>query len=84
MTLNNKAISALRAVHNEQPNERQCSVQTPFRGLNTERAERTGDNIGRRRVGRPRVTGRGLWFLIKYAEYATFRKIDHFLLFTQF
>ena len=45
-----KVSAGLRAVQNEQPNERQCSVQTPFRGLNTERAERTGDNIGRKRV----------------------------------
>jgi hypothetical protein len=37
----------LRAVHNEQPNERQCSGPPPFRGVNTERAERTEDNIGR-------------------------------------
>ena len=58
-----KVSAGLRAVQNEQPNERQCSVQPPFRGVNTERAERTRDNIGRIRVGRPRVRGRGLWIL---------------------
>ena len=50
-----KVSAGLRAVQNEQPNERQCSVQPPFRGVNTERAERTRDNIGRIRVGRPRA-----------------------------
>jgi len=45
-----KVSAGLRAVQNEQPNERQCSVQPPFRGVNTERAERTGENIGRIRL----------------------------------
>ena len=56
-----KVSEGLRAVQNEQPNERQCSVQPPFRGVNTERAERTGGNIGRIRVRGPWVTSRGLW-----------------------
>ena len=73
-----KVSAGLRAVQNEQPNERQCSSSPPFRGVNAERAERTGDNIGGIRVCGPPVMGRGLWFL---AKYAAFRKKDHSLLF---
>ena len=47
-----KVSAGLRAVQNEQPNKRQCSVQPPFRGVNTERAERTRDNTVRIRVRR--------------------------------
>ena len=42
-----KVSAGLRAVQFEQPNERQCSGSPPFRGVNTERAERTGDIIGK-------------------------------------
>ena len=52
-----KVSAGLRAVQNEQPNERQCSSSPPFRGVNTERAERTGSNIGRIRV-------RGPWAMV--------------------
>ena len=41
-----KVSAGLRDVHNEQPNERQCSGSPPFRGVNTEQAERTEDKIG--------------------------------------
>ncbi len=57
-----KVSVGLRAVQNEQPNERQCSASPPFRGVNAGRAERTRDNVGRIRVRGLRVTGRGLWF----------------------
>ena len=50
-----KVSAGLRAVQNEQPNERQCSSSPPFRGVNAERAERTGDNIGRIRVCGPQA-----------------------------
>ena len=48
-----KVSAGLRAVQNEQPNERQCSSSPPFRGVNTELAERKGDNIGKIRVRGP-------------------------------
>ena len=41
-----KVSKGLRAVQFVQPNERQCSSSPPFRGVNTERAEQTRDNIG--------------------------------------
>ena len=47
-----KVSAGLRAVQNEQPNERQCSSSPPFRGVNTERAGRTRDNIGKIRERR--------------------------------
>ena len=45
-----KVAAGLRAIQNEQPVERQCSGSPPFRGVNTERAERTRGNIGRIRL----------------------------------
>ena len=56
-----KVSAGLRAVQNEQPNERQCSSSPPFRGVNTERAERTRGKIGEIRVRGPWVMSRGLW-----------------------
>jgi hypothetical protein len=41
-----KVSKGLRAVQFVQPNERQCSGSPPLRGVNTERAERTGGIIG--------------------------------------
>ena len=45
----------MRAVQIEQPDERHRSSSPPFRGVNTERAERTRDDIGRVKACGPRV-----------------------------